>query len=266
MMDLRLGRYQDVLRDVMCNAVIVDAPYSAKTHAGHNAGADTADHARRADYMKRTGKNIGQANNRRSKIDYQCFSEADVAEFCAFWSSRCTGWIVSITDDVLAPVWRDELKRQGRYVFAPIPYINAGSGCRYTGDGPSNWTCWIVVARPRTREAMQWRTLPGAYILPAGYNDRAGGLGHGGTLIAGGKTEWLMRALIRDYSRPGDLVCDPCAGGATTLLAAAQTGRRGVGCEMDPTTYAKAAKRLRDTPVAVDWLDVAPKGEQGGLW
>jgi hypothetical protein len=29
---------------------------------------------------------------------------------------------------------------------------------------------------------------------------------------------------------------------------------------------AKAAKRLRDTPVAVDWLDVAPKGEQGGLW
>jgi len=40
-------------------------------------------------------------------------------------------------------------------------------------------------------------------------------------MIIGGKPMWLMRALVRDYSRPGNLVCDPCAGGATTLIAAA---------------------------------------------
>ncbi len=264
-LDLRLGRYQDVLQDVVCNAVIVDAPYSAKTHAGHNAGADTADQAKMLKYAAQKGITKGNADVKRSKIDYTCWTAADVAEFCEFWSSRCTGWIVSITDNMLAPIWASELERLGRYVFAPIPYINAGSGCRYTGDGPSNWTCWIVVARPRTREAMQWRTLPGAYILPPGYNDRNVS-GNGPTIVAGGKTEWLMRALIRDYSRPGDLVCDPCAGGATTLLAAAQTGRRGIGAELSPETYAKAAKRLRDTPVAIDWLDTAPKREQGGLW
>ena len=80
----------------------------------------------------------------------------------------------------------------------------------------------------------------------------------------GGKSADLMRALIRDYSRPGDLVCDPCAGGGTTLLAAVQTGRRAVGSEMDPQTHAKAVQRLANAKVTVDWLD-APKATQEGL-
>lgn len=264
-MDLRLGDYREVLADVVCDLLCVDAPYSAKTHAGHNAGVDAADLAQQDRYRKRTGKPAGKSHKKRTTIDCDCFSESDVTEFCEFWKDRCSGWFVTITDDVLAPVWRDELRRLGRYVFAPIPYVNAGSGCRFSGDGPSNWTCWIVVARPRTREAMQWRTLPGAYILPAGHNDRHGGAAHGGTLIAGGKTEWLMRSLIRDYSNPGDLVCDPCAGGGTTLLAAVQTGRRAVGSELDPVTHAKALKRLANTPVTTDLLDTLQAQQMGLL-
>lgn len=264
MLDLRLGRYQDVLGDVVCNAVIADCPYSAKTHAGHNAGVGATNKVAISAYKAANGGKGGTSV--RKEIGYTSWGQQEVAEFCDFWTQRCSGWIVSITDHDLAAVWSAELERCGRYVFAPLAYVAAGSRVRLTGDGPSNWTCWIVVARPKTPEFVRWGTLPGAYVLPIGHNDRVGGAAHGGTLIAGGKTEWLMRALIRDYSRPGDLICDPCAGGATTLLAAAQTGRRGVGAELSPETYAKAVKRLRDTPVAVDWLDVAPKGEQGGLW
>ena len=53
-----------------------------------------------------------------------------------------------------------------------------------------------------------------------------------------------MRAIVRDYSRPGDLIVDPCAGGSTTLLAAAIEGRRAIGAEIDEATYYKAVKRL----------------------
>jgi DNA modification methylase len=53
-----------------------------------------------------------------------------------------------------------------------------------------------------------------------------------------------MRALVRDYSRSGQLVCDPCAGGGTTLLAAAIEGRSAVGAEMMPEHYAIAQKRI----------------------
>jgi len=67
----------------------------------------------------------------------------------------------------------------------------------------------------------------------------------------GGKPEWLMRAIVRDYTRPGDLVCDPCAGGATTLIAAALEGRRAIGAECDPKTYELACKRIERTALTV---------------
>ena len=60
----------------------------------------------------------------------------------------------------------------------------------------------------------------------------------------GGKPLWLMRSLIRDYSRPGDLICDPCAGGGTTLLSAAMENRKAIGAEMDPKHYEIARKRI----------------------
>ena len=62
--------------------------------------------------------------------------------------------------------------------------------------------------------------------------------------MVGSKPVWLMRALIRDYSEPGDLVCDPFAGFGTTLLAAAIEGRRSVGCEVN-------AKRREDAKLRI---------------
>jgi site-specific DNA-methyltransferase (adenine-specific) len=53
-----------------------------------------------------------------------------------------------------------------------------------------------------------------------------------------------MRQIVADYSAPGDLICDPFAGMATTLLAASAEGRRAVGAEMDPETHRLALARL----------------------
>jgi DNA modification methylase len=53
-----------------------------------------------------------------------------------------------------------------------------------------------------------------------------------------------MRALVRDYSRPGDLVVDPCAGGGTTLAAALLEGRRACGAEVNPHHHREAMNRL----------------------
>jgi site-specific DNA-methyltransferase (adenine-specific) len=70
-----------------------------------------------------------------------------------------------------------------------------------------------------------------------------------------------MRAIVSDYSRPGDLVLDPCAGGGTTLVAAVELGRRAIGCEPDAGRYAIAAKRiLAAREQRVLSLDVGPTG------
>jgi site-specific DNA-methyltransferase (adenine-specific) len=64
-----------------------------------------------------------------------------------------------------------------------------------------------------------------------------------------------MRAIVRDYSRPGDIVCDPCSGAATTLLAALTEGRRAVGAEAKPAHFEAACARLKKgwtTPLFLD--------------
>ncbi len=265
--DLRLGRWQDALADVgEVDTVIVDAPYSARTHGGHDRGVE------RVNRGVRTGKFINASYGyeyERKAIGYDGWSPADVSAFVDAWSTRCRGWFVTITDHALAPVWESALENAGRYVFAPLPWVARGSRVRLAGDGPSTWTCWIVVARPRTgtdrtgRPYNKWGTLPGAYVVNQMHHARRE------NTVQGAKPLPLMRALVRDYTRPGDIVCDPCAGGATTLIAAHQEGRIGIGAEMDPETHALGLRRIeRHTQQADLWTQLEQrKGEasQGAL-
>ena len=54
----------------------------------------------------------------------------------------------------------------------------------------------------------------------------------------------LTRLVVRGYCPPDGTVLDPFAGSGTTLLAAATTGRRGLGFELDPRYFKLAAARL----------------------
>lgn len=50
--------------------------------------------------------------------------------------------------------------------------------------------------------------------------------------------------LVRFFSEPGGLVCDPFAGSGTTAVACHNLGRRFVGCDVDPDAVAVARGRL----------------------
>ena len=226
---------------VMVDALITDTPYSHKTHSGHDAAS------------------IADVENGRRPIDYAPWSDADVSGFVDAWCPLCAGWMCSITDDVLAPSWRWGMERKGRCGFAPLPLVQPGSRVRLSGDGPSSITTWVLVSRPREIVFARWGTLRGAYIQPRGAREVPD--------VVGGKTIWSMRAIVGDYSRDGDLVCDPCAGAGTTLVAAVELGRRAIGCEPDAGRYAMACKRLAKVrPQLRMRLDVeATRGEQSAL-
>lgn len=217
-MDLRCGNWDGALDDVrQLDALICDPPYSARTHDAtndHIAGGVLPDGAK------------------RQSLSYASWTPLDVAHFVSTWAPRCRGWMACMTDDTLMPTYRAAFDAAGLYSFAAVPIIQKRP--RLLGDGPSSWAVYLMVARPRTRQMATWGCLPGAYDAPT---EKLG-------IVAGAKPLGLMRAIVRDYSRPGDLVCDPCAGGGTTLLAAAIEGRRAVGAEMDPATFAKAKARL----------------------
>lgn len=214
---IRLGSWQDVLADVECDALICDPPYSSRTHEAtndHIAGSIMPDGAD------------------REPISYDSWTADNVAEFVGAWSTRVRGWWACMTSHDLIPAYEAAYAAAGLYSFSPVPIIQKRP--RLVGDGPSSWAVYLMVARPRTRHMATWGCLPGAYLSRTVK----------GSGIAGTKPIDLMRAIVRDYSRPGDLVCDPFVGSGTTAIAALSEGRRFVGSEQKPEHHAIATARL----------------------
>jgi site-specific DNA-methyltransferase (adenine-specific) len=221
--DLRLGRWQDVLAGVKADHLIVDAPYSNRTHG---AAVKTE--------IKRNWL----------KDSYSPWGQPEIAEVADWAVSHVKGWVVSLTDHVLYPIWEQELRRCGYYVFAPVILVEKARNVRLRGDGPSCWATMVCVARRKgdrhltEKVSANWGALPGAYecFLLDRDTDK----------MLGGKPLRAMEALVSDYSEEGDTIVDLCAGYGTTLLAAAKLGRKAIGAEMDPQNYAAAKKRLED--------------------
>lgn len=216
---LRVGRWQDVSAGIVADAMICDPPYGARTHENSRRIGNG-----RADGVALDGLGPG----------YTAWTAADVHEFVTEWSPRCRGWIVALTSHDLLPAWQDAHEAIGRYCFAPVPCVMRGMSVRLCGDGPSSWTVYAVVARPTTKEFSTWGTLDGAYVGPRG-TESGGGRG---------KPDWLMQALVRDYSKPGDLVVDPFCGWGSTLIAAHALGRRSIGIDVDPEAIAESRRRI----------------------
>jgi len=240
---LYLGDCMEVLATLpKVDAVITDPPYSDRCHKGHDSGASES----------RDGAS-------RSGLGYAALSLQDVDLLAQIYAKACSGWIVWMTDSDLALAVRTALEKQGRYAFAPLPFYQAGRSVRLTGDGPSSWTDWIVVAR--TKAQNKWGTLPGGYIAGPGWNDKQ---------RMGGKPTLLMDALVCDYSRPGQLVLDTHMGAGTTGVACMKNGRRFIGCEIDPQAFDLACKRIEQAAAQQSLFDgingvSASDFEQGSL-
>lgn len=196
-------------RGEVVDTLAVDTPYSERTHSGHDS--------------TRPGG--------RSPIPYAFWTPEDVHVFVDVWRPLCRGWLVSITDHVLWPAWQRAAERVGLYAgFPPVPCVATGSRVRLRGDGPSNWSYFMMVARPP--ELSSWGTLPGAHL---GKRERL----H----MTGAKPLWMMREIVRAYSRPGQLVADPVCGTGTTPVAALLEGREALGADGSWEPLVKAETR-----------------------
>jgi site-specific DNA-methyltransferase (adenine-specific) len=59
----------------------------------------------------------------------------------------------------------------------------------------------------------------------------------------------LMEYLIRTYTNEGDTVLDNCMGSGTTGVACANTGRKFIGIEREPSYFAIAQERILNQPL-----------------
>jgi len=210
------GPYERVLSDVFADVMITDPPYTEKTHNGQSA--------------------------QRKALPYAPWS-MEYYHSLLWWAEKhVRGWWVIITDHIAwrwIDDWMAPCKERGiepRYAFAPIPIVVPGCTCRFQADGPASWAVFAHVSRPATRAWSQWRALPGAYITDAPEEP----------ILLGEKSLSLMLSLVRDYSREGMTVVDPCCGTGKTIRAARILGRDGIGAEIDPQMAKIAQMRLEE--------------------
>jgi len=231
--DLRIGDWRDVIGETVVDAEISDPPYGKRVHSF------VVDE--RADGTSSAGL----------RPEYAAWTAADVHAYVCARSPFVRGWMVSLTSHDLIPAWEAAHAAAGRLCFAPVVCVIRGMSFRKQGDGPASCAVYAMVARPRAKRFMGGWACSGAYVVPQ--SDEAGG--------GRGKPLTLIQALVRDYSRPGDLVADCFAGWGTTLAAAVSLGRRAIGAEVDPNAYAEAQRRLA-RPLQTDMFAAMPQGDQ----
>lgn len=56
----------------------------------------------------------------------------------------------------------------------------------------------------------------------------------------------LMKWCLEIISKPGDTIFDPFMGSGSTAIACIATGRKFIGCEIDPTYFTVAQKRIEE--------------------
>jgi len=78
----------------------------------------------------------------------------------------------------------------------------------------------------------------------------------------------LLEYLIKTYSHPGETVLDPFMGSGSTGVACVQTGRKFIGCELDPHFFEVSKRRISEAPRPPEHGEVVlvkPNDAQGYL-
>lgn len=190
------------------------------------------------------------------------FASLDNATAVAVELVRLTRrWIVVFCDELSLAVWRKELQAAGgEYVRFGI-WVKSDGAPQMTGDRPGIPCEHLAIAHgARASGKMHWNSggKPARWFGPC--QERAVARVH-----ATQKPEWLMDALVRDFTDPGELVLDPFAGSGTTGVACKRLGRRFLGFERDPKFHAAAVKRLDGTRQQFEFAPRPAKPKQMGL-
>jgi hypothetical protein len=218
LVDLRCGDWREVLEDVdSCDSLICDPPYSQRVEDGFRSGNDAT-----------TAHGMG----------YRPIDNDDSSLLVSEFAKRAKNWLVIFGCHLTWRQHEDHARSVGLYTFAPVVWCKIGAAPRMSGDGPASHCEYAMIARHKRADLMGSGSRPGWYQANTVRH------GHGHVGVSGAKPIDLMRALVRDYSRPGDLIVDPFCGSGTTALACAMEGRRCITSELDPKTFEIARRRL----------------------
>lgn len=165
-------------------------------------------------------------------------------------------WMVVFCQIEGAPLWRKSLESAGAVYRRTCIWVKPDGMPQYSGDRPGMGYEALVVAHAPGRSEWNGGGRHGVFTVNKNDPERTGHPTQ--------KPRALMETLVRLFTDPGELVCDPFAGSGTTGVAALRLGRRFLGWELDPAFYAVASRRLGATRQQLDLFETggAQLGEE----
>lgn len=212
-------------------AVVTDPPYCS--------GGGT-----RAEVQNSTSKKYQSGGTKKQYVDFAGDSLSEHAFFRwslawmreAFRATKPTGYLLVFTDWRQIANMSDAVQAAGWNYRGNIIWDKTESS-RAPHKGyfrhQAEYVIWAT--KGRCRKATHDGPFPGV-IRCYQHNSKK--------LHVTGKPIELMEELLRCVD-PGELVLDPFAGSASTLLAAQNKGFRASGCEIEPKIFETAVSRLR---------------------
>lgn len=240
--DITVGPVRLILGDALAvlpgldpvDHFISDLPYEAITHAAKNAGA--------------VGRTDGGVDLKALDFDAVDAIRGDVVRLAA---DLTRGWFIAFCTSEGVRPWADEINASPMRYKRACGWVKPDATPQLNGQGPAAWGEFFVAAWAGTGHA-RWNAGGKRGV----YTHLTNGPGRTG----GHPTEkpWLlMRDILHDFTRPGEMVLDPFMGSGTTLVAALRTGRRAVGVEVNPDYFELAVAR-----VMAAWSEVKANGAQ----
>jgi len=234
------------LGDKSVDHVITDPPYDEHTHKagrrGHTGYAE--DHvSQRATF------------NRNRELGFDPLTVAHMYALAGHFARVARRWVVVFCALEMTHHWRRECEREGLQYIRTMLWHKLGATPQFTGDRPAQACEAMVLFHPPGRKRWNGGGKHGFYEFPI-VLDRGGRTPR---LHTTQKPLELMRALVADFTDPGDLVLDPFAGSGTTGVACRMLGRRFIGWEQNPD-YAEIARRR------IAGEEAKPRAEQPSLF
>ena len=214
------------LPSASCDALVTDQPYSSGGMVRGDRAGRTVDKYVQSD----------SANRELEDFSGDTRDQRGYAYWCTLWLSECQrivkpgGVALLFCDWRQLPVTTDALQAGGWVWRGIVPWHKPGARPQ---PGRFSAACEFVVWGTNGPRPIEGTPLPGfySYTAPREREHQAQ------------KPVALMTDLLAIVPERG-IVLDPFCGSGTTGVAAVQTGRRFIGCELVPTHAATARARI----------------------
>lgn len=235
--DLRLGSCLDPiaglasLPDLSVDVTITDPPYEAEAH--------TKQRRQKGKHTVAGSEEFREVSE--APLMFAPITEKERSHVAAEIARTTRSCAVVFCQAEAIDAWRKALERGGLAYRRSIPWVKPDAMPSLHGRWPGQSYEAIVVA---TRRGARPCPIGGKAVYYAFVRDRFGYNGIGKSPHPTTKPLSLMRALVEDFSAPGELVLDPFAGSGSTGVACNMLGRRFLGWELSPDYHAIASRRL----------------------